>query len=828
MRSPPGAWRLFAPALLVWAVAALAIGHPGTGPVITLAAGGIGVLMLVLAATGRRLAGRISRIGRAGLGYGAVCCAAMVLLGVGIEVGERARADPRLAAAAENGAVVDIDVVLRGFPHTRPAGSAGPVGPVGSAGSAEASGWVSAGARASGGEVPVVLWLQGASPGDRERWAPGMGLAVHGVPVSLGPSSPAAYGIRVRDVSPAPAMNGPARAVEAAGRAAAEFRNGLREAAAAVPGAALVPGLTVGDTSLVDESLESRMQHTSLTHLVAVSGANCALVTGAVVWCAALLGAGRRVRIVVAGAALVGFVFVVGPDASVQRAALMASVVLVSGFGGKQAVALPALGAAMLVMLLSNPWQALQPGFALSVAATAGILLLVPGLERGLRRLVPIPRWIVLPIAVALSAQLACGPLLLLLQPGIPAVGVLANVIAGPAAPLGTGLGLLALLLLPWWPTAGAAAVLLASLPARWIAATAEVAEGLPFARWPWPAGWSGALLLAAIEGVVLLAWALATRRLALPEDRKSGRRPWLQRRRLSVRARALVAVLLCASAGTFAGPVLVAPAIERVGVPHDWFVVACDVGQGDAILLRDPARPGAVMLVDTGDEPALLRACLDRFGVSRIALLVLTHDDRDHVGALNEVIGDTEAALVAPHNREDGASRPLLARLSTAGVPHRVGAAGQSGGDGFAWEVLAPRPDRIPDDTNAASLVLRVRAGESTVLLLADTGAEEQQALRASGAELRAAVVKVAHHGSRDQDPALADTVGAELALVSVGAGNGYGHPVAETLDAFTRAGARPLRTDTHGSIAVSGEPGSLRVWAERAAPAPPAAARR
>lgn len=582
-----------------------------------------------------------------------------------------------------------------------------------------------------------------------------------------------------------------------------------------------MPGLAVGDTTLVDESLELRMQHTSLTHLVAVSGANCALVTGAVVWCAALLGAGRRTRIVVAAAALAGFVFMVGPDASVQRAALMASVVLLSGFGGKQAVALPALGAAMLVMLLANPWQSLQPGFALSVAATAGILLLVPGLERGLRRLLPIPRWMLLPIAVALSAQLACGPLLLLLQPGIPAVGVLANVIAGPAAPLGTGLGLLALLLLPWWPDAGAAAVWLASLPARWIAATAEIAEGLPFARWPWPDGWPGALLLAAIELALLLAWAFATRRLALPEDRQSGRRPWLVRRRLSLRARVFVAVLLCAAGGTFSGPVLVAPVVQRIGAPNDWFVVACDVGQGDAILLRDPADPGTVMLIDTGDEPRLLRACFDRFAVSRIALLVLTHDDRDHVGALSEVVSHTDSALVAPNTQEEGGSRPLLDRLHTAGIPYRVGAAGQRGGDGLAWEVLAPRHGSTPGDTNAASLVLRVRAGAATVLLLADTGEDEQRALRAVGTDLHATVVKVAHHGSRDQDPALAAAVEAELALVSVGADNSYGHPVAETLDAFALAGSRPLRTDTHGSIAVSGEPGKLRVWGERAAPA-------
>lgn len=845
-RSPPGVWRIFAPALLAWACAAFAVLHPGTGRMLALLAGSFGSVLVLLATSSRWMAGRVAgrvvrrvagrtsgrtaeraagnadghraelaveRIARRVLRHGAVSCAVLVLLGASIESDERVRSDPGLARAAEQQSAFEFDAVLRGFPQLQ--ASEGPP-----------RAWVEAAAIGTGGgEVPVVLWLRddialdAGSAAGADSWAPATRLTVRGRLVALGPGSAAAYGVRVEAARVDPSAVGAGGPTAEAGRVAATLRMQLREAAEAVPGAALVPGFAVGDTALVDDSLEQRMQRSSLTHLVAVSGANCALVTGAVMWCAGLLGAGRRSRIALAGAALGCFALLVGPDASVQRAALMAAVVLVSGFGGRRAVALPALGAAMVLLLTADPWQALQPGFALSVAATAGILLVVPALERGMSRLLPAPRWLLLPVAVAVAAQLACGPLLLLLQPGIPAAGVLANVVAGPAAPLGTGLGLLALVLLPVSEPAGGAVTVLASLPARWVAATAEVVAQLPFARWPWPEGWPGALLLAAVEGAVLAAWGLLAHRIALPRDRAAGRSPWRGRRPLSTAGRTTTAVLLCAAGGAFAGPTAVAPLLDGAGVPRDWSIVACDVGQGDALLLRDPEHPRRVMLVDTGDDPAMLDACLDRFGVRSIALLVLTHDDRDHVGALSTVAGIAETALLAPDNRADGEHRPLVGRIESAGIPYRFGEAGLRGTiGGLRWEVLAPLPGAIPADTNAASLVLRVNTGAVSVLLLADTGEDEQRALRGTGAELGADIAKVAHHGSRDQDPALAAEIDAEIALVSVGAGNGYGHPTAEALAAFEAAGSRVLRTDVHGSVAIGGAAGEFRVWVGRA----------
>lgn len=831
-RSPPGTWRLLAPALVVWAAAAALIGYPGAAErvlIAVLAGAGVCAVAGLLISRSRREVGpghagpghadhdgpagraapvRAGRAGRALLGgvrLSVIAAAALLLICARIAGLEAARNAEPLRAAEEHGVVVVTAATLHGFPQeTRTAYGD--------------RAWVRAELRGPSGGVPVLLWLPETGPA---HWGPGTGVTVEGRLDGLEPASSAAYGVQVLAVSERADDGTSAHPAETIGSMAAGLRLGLREAAAEIEGAELVPGFAVGDTAGVPDDLDTAMKASSLTHLTAVSGANCALVTGAILAVVSRLGAGRRLRVVCATVALAGFVAVVGPDASVQRAAIMATVVLLSDFGGKRANALPALGAAVLVLLVVDPWQAREPGFTLSVAATAGILLFVPALERGTRSLLRLPRVLALPVAVALAAQLACGPLLLFLQEGIPAVGVLANVLAAPAAPVGTGVGLLAMLLLPLRPELGEISVAVASWATRWVAATAEVTAALPHARWHWPEGPIGALALALCEVALLLAWALWTGRLELPGAQRPTRaHPWRRRPAPAHALRWAVAVLACGSLGTMVAVIVVSPAAERAATPRHWSVVACDIGQGDAFLLRDPAEPQEVMLVDTGDDPGLLRTCLDRFGVRRIALLVLTHDDSDHVGAIDVVLPIADSALIAPRTGEQEADgrRPVEDALDGAEVSWAIGGTGMraDGATGPDWEVLAPREGAVPASKNSASLVMRVRAGDTNVLMLGDSGEEEHLSLLASGADLSADIVKVAHHGSGDQDPAVLEASGADLGLISVGAGNGYGHPHPDLLADLRAHGIEALRTDEHGSIAVSGSPGSLRPWVE------------
>ena len=812
---------------------------PGRGRGLGIAALAIGVIAISVSRT---------RLGVLLLRFTAVACAMLVMLGARIDALEFVRADPEFARIAATGRTVTVEVEVRGFLKS----------------SAESSGrtsaWAPAAASTARGQMPVVLWLDESAALDRaapharavppERWGPGTPVRIDGALVALEHGSSARYGVRVSsfEAVEAPAsQSGPPVFRAAVTALAADMRANLRDAAAEVPGAELVPGFAVGDTSLVPEHLDQQMQESSLTHLVAVSGANCALVVAAVTTPAAWINVPRRSRLSLAGVALGSFVVVVGPDPSLQRAAVMAAVVLLSSFGGKRSIALPGLGIAIFALLVIDPWQALQPGFALSVAATAGILLWAPDVMMLLGRVVPSPTWVRLPIAVAVAAQFACGPLLLLVQSGFPAAGLIANVLAAPAAPWGTGVGLLAMLAAQVLPAAAPVLVWFASLPARWIAATAEVTSALPGARWAWPGGWGGALLLAAVEAAAIIAWWLLDRRFGEPGGRGarprggrgrreppapgsdgcvtrepvlSGRVPWERARPRRREISVWVSALLCGSLGVFLGPTLVVPATTRLTTPNDWNVVACDIGQGDAFLLRDARAPDAVMLVDTGDDPDRLTSCLNRFGVHRIAILVLTHDDRDHVGALSSVVDRVDRALVAPDNREDGKVRPVLAQLRAAGVNTQIGSRGMAGALGdLTWDVLAPEPGATPPDTNSASLVVRVQAGETSVLMLADTGEDEQRALRRTDVDLDADVLKVAHHGSSDHDPELFAAVSAEAALISVGAENSYGHPAPVVTDALVELGTTVLRTDRSGSIAIGGRPGALDVWVERGA---------
>src|SRR5690606_3223866 len=152
------------------------------------------------------------------------------------------------------------------------------------------------------------------------------------------------------------------------------------------------------------------------------------------------------------------------------------------------------------------------------------------------------------------------------------------------AAPLGTGLGLAALVVLPLSAELGGALVRLGSWPASWVAAASEIVAGLPAARWAWPAGWPGGLLLAAVERAVRVAWLRASGRLAARLGGRDGTRtgPWAGRALMRLRARIVVTCLVCAARGVFAGPTLVVPIATASTVPEDWSIVACDVGQGD------------------------------------------------------------------------------------------------------------------------------------------------------------------------------------------------------------------------------------------------------
>ena len=276
----------------------------------------------------------------------------------------------------------------------------------------------------------------------------------------------------------------------------------------------LVPGVALGDDHALPAPLREDMRTVSMTHLTAVSGQHVAIILG--LGLEALGALPRRWRALLGAVMLTLLVILVRPSGSVLRAATMGAVMLLGVVAGRRAASVPALCAGAIVLLLIDPWQSRDYGFALSVAATAGIVIGSKPVAAHLSR--RLPRWLAAAVALPLVAQAACGPILILLQPSVGAWSVPANLLSEPAAVIATISGLLAALIAPAWPAAAAVTAWPALAACSWMVRIAGFFAHLPGAALPWPGGLTGALALGACEIGVLLAAAPRARRALLEE----------------------------------------------------------------------------------------------------------------------------------------------------------------------------------------------------------------------------------------------------------------------------------------------------------------------
>jgi competence protein ComEC len=562
----------------------------------------------------------------------------------------------------------------------------------------------------------------------------------------------------------------------------------------------LLPGLVIGDTARTPPDLDEAMLVTGMTHLSAVSGSNVAIVLGAALGLAGLLGLRRRWRPALAAILLLGFVVLVRPEPSVVRAAAMGAVGLLGLSTSRRRAGLPALAVAVLVLLSWDPWLARSAGFALSTLATLGLLLFAAPWGVAIGRLLPqrVRSWGPA-FAVPVAAQLMCAPVIVMLQSSVCVVGVPANLLAAPFVAPATVLGVSTALISVASTTVAGWVAWLAALPTLAIAAIARAAAEAPLATVPWPGTGVGAVALS------LLGVGLVT----------AG--PWLghqaRRRPLLVIGPAVIGIGVAVPTQTVTWPAT------------GWGIVACDVGQGDGLVLATGV--GRAVVVDAGPDPALIDGCLRRLHVDVVDAVVLTHFHADHVDGLPGVLrGRTVRQILATPVRDPAYQWQEVSEWAgSAGVP--IGEL--YFGDDLAWAGLVAHvwwPARVIRDgsvPNNASVVLTVTVGGLQLLLLGDV---EREAARQVLSELREDarappsfdVVKVAHHGSANRDDALLAYVRAPLALISVGADNDYGHPAPSTLTALRQDGYRVYRTDLSGDIAVRrGESGSIEVATTR-----------
>ncbi|MFM1846463.1 MAG: hypothetical protein RIS19_936, partial [Actinomycetota bacterium] len=427
-------------------------------------------------------------------------------------------------------------------------------------------------------------------------------------------------------------------------------------------------------------------------------------------------------------------------------------------------------------------------GFALSALATLGLLVLAPKLVEILQKRMPL--WLAIVVSVSLSAQIACLPILLILQPAIPVYSIAANVIAEPMVAPITVIGLVACLVSSIFPLVSSALCLVASMPASVILFVARKFAEAPSASISWIDGPIGIVI-----AIILVAsiWAYLSS----------------SKRALKVASASIVAFILLSF---FAHSSSLAMK-EGSFYAGSYSIVNCDVGQGDALVIKSQ---GKVAVIDVGREDPAIDSCLTGLGVNRIDLLVLTHYDLDHVGGLVGAVAGREVvtALVTPFVDDRPGADLTQETLESFGVQMIKVEKGMKGelGD-YAWTVLAPSRDaKEAEDSNDASTSMYWESDQVALFTLADSGeraqlrmGSEHRTFLESDFGSRLVIVKVAHHGSGDQAPEFYEAIGADIALISVGRDNSYGHPTRRTLDLLALTGAKVLRTDEMGAIGLT-----------------------
>jgi competence protein ComEC len=371
----------------------------------------------------------------------------------------------------------------------------------------------------------------------------------------------------------------------------AAIRTGLRSASGDGDAGALIPGMVIGDTSKQSVDFKGDMRRSGLSHLVAVSGANFAIVSAFVLWCAQFVFRRITPRLILTAIVLASFIALVRPSPSVLRAAAMAAVMLLAMKQGQARDSLPALGFAIAAVVFIDPWQSRDPGFALSVLATAGLLILAPRVVGYLQRW--IPEKLAQVLAIPVAALAFCLPVIVALSGYISPFSIIANIAAAPLVVPITIVGFVAALISPLSPPAAEFLIFFIRPFAHAISAIARWGSQFPVITTP--KGYAGFALLATL----LILIFIFRKKILIPLFVLSFALIWL---------------------GRF-------PA-------GDWDLFICDVGQGDAAVISLPDNRAIV--IDVGPSPELIDKCLRNLRVKRISLLILTHPHADHVAGLS------------------------------------------------------------------------------------------------------------------------------------------------------------------------------------------------
>jgi competence protein ComEC len=546
--------------------------------------------------------------------------------------------------------------------------------------------------------------------------------------------------------------------------------------------AAIVSAVLIGDRRGLPDEVRARLQAAGTYHVIAISGGNIAILTALLLASLIPIGLSGRRAACATLILLLAYAEVVTAGPSVWRATLVAIVYLLARLLDHRTPPWQAMAVAGGVLAVFQPLDVRNAGFVLTFGATAALLHVVRYKPPGPPRVA----WLTRSVAASAAVELVLLPVMAETFSRITVAGLVLNLIAVPAMAVVQIAGLILVCGNAVGSIASVAAWL-AHLGASAIVQSARLVDVVPWLsfRVPAPSTFAIAVYYSGLALLVLM------------------RGSWL---RLTGLICLLVAAVLITTGVQFAPDV---PALRLTMV---------DVGQGDAMALQVPGR--RAVMIDSGGSPfgggsfdigaRVVEPALWARRMTSLDTLLLTHGDPDHIGGATALIEDFNPRAVWQGIAVSRAM-PLQAVLAAAGAS---GIAVEERREGEELHIGAarllvlhpPAPDwerqRVRNDD---SVVLEVLYGDVALLLTGDIGSEIERQIIPRLIPAKTRVLKVAHHGSRTStSQALLDAWHPQVALISCGRGNPFGHPAPDVIARLEGIGARIYRTDRHGEITV------------------------
>ena len=558
--------------------------------------------------------------------------------------------------------------------------------------------------------------------------------------------------------------------------------------------AGLMAGILIGDTANIPTGVKDDFKKTGLAHILAVSGMNVSMLASAVIFVVSILPVGAFLRFCITLLSLFSYMSIAGLAPSVLRAGIMFVAALGASLLSRKADLLSALSLAVIATLLYDPTFLFNIGWQLSFAATLFIVLFTPLLKESFALF---PRVVSETMAMTLGAQLGVLPILACRFHQLSLVTVAANLLVVQAIFPLMIIGVLIAIADRMLPAISYVLSGFAHMLLAFIIRMADILAAVPFAS----------VYIGSPPAFMVVVYYVSMIMFCLYLKKKN--------KKISLASMVLIGLLFTA--------VLMGCQVVRETTPSGLRVVFMDVGQGDAALIQ--TQDGGNVLIDGGPFPNSASDVLDKYGVKKLDLVIISHAHADHISGLKSVLENRQVDMIVdagvPHT-----SRlyiDLLRTIEEQKIKYRRARTGMKidVGQELRIDIVWPPDSKSrqgEDLLNNESIVALIKYQNVNLLFPGDIQADGQRSLLKTGQSVKAQILKVPHHGSRNAaEKDFIEAVQPEVSVISVGADNKFGHPAGSTLKKLENAGSRVYRTDRNGSIILSSDGKTFEVETER-----------